>query len=59
MYMLQVGTLRSLLNELAHLRVVTIVKRASLFNRDLMVGRSQPLNFNSEEYYPIIHQDFL
>ena len=31
------ATLRSLLNELAHLTIVTIVKQASSFNRDLRV----------------------
>ena len=31
-------TLRSLLNELARLTIVTIVKRASSFNRDLRVA---------------------
>ena len=33
------ATLRSLLNELARLTIVTIVKRASSFNRDLRVAK--------------------
>ena len=35
------GTLMSPLNELAHLTIVTTVKQASLFNRDLRVCKLQ------------------
>ena len=35
-----VNTLRSLLNELARLRIVTILKRASSFNRDMRVRQT-------------------
>ena len=38
-YRTRSSTLRFLLNELAGLRIVTILKRASSFNRDLRVGR--------------------
>ena len=38
MWEVEVGTLRSLLNELARLRIVTVFKQASLFNRDLRVN---------------------
>ena len=41
-FLITTCTLRSLINELARLTIVTIVKHASLFNRDLRVQQKGP-----------------
>ena len=52
------NTLRSLLNEVALLTIVTIVKRASLFNRDLRVLRQQAQRAYCSNMYTVAKEQY-